>query len=229
MSEKKWAKKKFNEWYFFSTIREGSASRIRGAWLRAPLKPLQNSRLCMALRGLRGPLNLAERHKPLEQPMIIIPVCWLDRNFFGEFFFLSQNEKEENMRILHRNSTQREIYYNQTEIRLFLLFSDLLGTKRTSVCFQINRKMVYTIWFRFDLIWFLNNFSVCTNFVQLSANSSALLCFRLYRKTNIRTINMEILGVLIFKIFIFWKSSIELILSLSSLISRKINILIPEK
>ena len=44
--------------------------------------------------------------------------------------------------------TQRnlfEILLNQPEIRLYLLFSDRLGSKRTSVWFQINRKMVDTI------------------------------------------------------------------------------------
>ena len=35
------------------------------------------------------------------------------------------------------------------------------GTKRTSVWFQINRKMVNTIWFGFDLIRFWKYFFVC--------------------------------------------------------------------
>ena len=49
--------------------------------------------------------------------------------------------------------TQRnlfEILLNQTEIWLYLPFSDWFGTKRTSVWFQINRIMVNTIRFRFD-------------------------------------------------------------------------------
>ena len=62
--------------------------------------------------------------------------------------------------------TQRnlfEIILNQAEIRLYLPFySDLLGTKRTSVWFRINRKMVYTILFLFDSISFRKYFSVCT-------------------------------------------------------------------
>ena len=49
----------------------------------------------------------------------------------------------------------------QTEIRLYLPFFDWFVTKRTSVLFQINRKMVNTIWFRFDLIRFGKDFSVC--------------------------------------------------------------------
>ena len=55
-----------------------------------------------------------------------------------------------------------EILLNQREIKLQLPFSDWFGTKRTSVWFQINRKMVNTIWFQFDLIRFRKDFSVCT-------------------------------------------------------------------
>ena len=54
--------------------------------------------------------------------------------------------------------TQRslfEILLNQTEIRLYLPCTNWFGTKRTSVWFQINKIMVNTIWFRFDLIRFL--------------------------------------------------------------------------
>ena len=50
--------------------------------------------------------------------------------------------------------TQRnlfEILFNQPEVKLYLPFSDWFGTKLTSVWFRINRKLVNTIWFRFDL------------------------------------------------------------------------------
>ena len=40
-------------------------------------------------------------------------------------------------------------------------FSDWFRTKRTFVWFQINRKMVNTIWFRVALIRFQKDFSVC--------------------------------------------------------------------
>ena len=53
-----------------------------------------------------------------------------------------------------------EILLNQTEIRLYLTFSDWYGTKQTSIWFQINRKMVNNIWFWFDLIRFRKRFSV---------------------------------------------------------------------
>ena len=61
--------------------------------------------------------------------------------------------------------TQRnifEILLNQTEMRLSLPFSDWFGSKRKSIWFKINRKIVKTIWFRFDLIRFRKYFSVCT-------------------------------------------------------------------
>ena len=52
-------------------------------------------------------------------------------------------------------SAHRQILLNQTEIRLYLPLSDWLGTKRTSVWFQINRKMVNTSWFNKVLKRFL--------------------------------------------------------------------------
>ena len=54
-----------------------------------------------------------------------------------------------------------KILSNQTEIRLYLPFSYWFRTKQTSVWFQINRKMVNTIWFLFGLMRFRNDFSVC--------------------------------------------------------------------
>ena len=54
-----------------------------------------------------------------------------------------------------------EILLNQTEIRLYLTFFDGFGTKWTSVLFQIERKIVNTIGFQFELIGFRKDFSVC--------------------------------------------------------------------
>ena len=50
-----------------------------------------------------------------------------------------------------------KILSNQTEIRLYLPFSAWIGqqTDNVRLLFQINRKMVDTILFRFDLIRFL--------------------------------------------------------------------------
>ena len=62
---------------------------------------------------------------------------------------------------LFRGCTHTEkSFQNHIEIRLYLPLNDCFGTKRTSVWIQINRKMLYTIWFRFDLIRFWKYFSV---------------------------------------------------------------------
>ena len=48
--------------------------------------------------------------------------------------------------------TQINLYriFYQTEIKMYLPFSDWFGTKQTSSWFQINGKIINTIWFRFD-------------------------------------------------------------------------------
>ena len=56
-----------------------------------------------------------------------------------------------------------EILLNQPENRLNLSSSDWFISNRTFVWIQINGKMVYTIWFRFDLISIWKDFSVCTS------------------------------------------------------------------
>ena len=48
-----------------------------------------------------------------------------------------------------------EILLNQTKSRLYSPCTDWFRTKRTFFWFQINRKMVNTVWFQFDLIRFL--------------------------------------------------------------------------
>ena len=50
------------------------------------------------------------------------------------------------------------IWLNTTEIRLYFPFFDWFGTNRTSICFQINRCMVTTIWYGFDLPRFGKHF-----------------------------------------------------------------------
>ena len=79
--------------------------------------------------------------------------------------------------------TQRnlfEILLNQTEIRLYLPFSDWFGTKLTSVWFQINRNMVNTIWYRFDLIRFGKDISVYRFFKLVASSTSASQLNRSY-------------------------------------------------
>ena len=67
--------------------------------------------------------------------------------------------------IFFRVYTQRnlfEILLKETEIRLYLPFSDWFGTERMLVWFHINLKVVNKIWFRFDLIRPRKYFSVCS-------------------------------------------------------------------
>ena len=59
-----------------------------------------------------------------------------------------------------------EILLNQTEIRLYLPFSEWFGTKQMSVWCQINRKMINTIWFRFDLIRFRKDYFMCCRILR---------------------------------------------------------------
>ena len=64
-----------------------------------------------------------------------------------------------------RICTQRIFYFGilpiQPETRLHLPHSDRFGSKRKSVWIQINRDMVNTIRFRFELTKFQKVFSVC--------------------------------------------------------------------
>ena len=55
--------------------------------------------------------------------------------------------------IFHKPHTEISKPY-KIKIKLYLPFSDWFGTKRTYVWFQINLKVVNTIWFKFDLIRF---------------------------------------------------------------------------
>ena len=71
--------------------------------------------------------------------------------------------REQDRNAIYTQRNLFELLFNQTVIRLYLPLSDWFRTKRTSVWFQINRNMVYKIWFRCDLISFRKDFSVCTN------------------------------------------------------------------
>ena len=55
---------------------------------------------------------------------------------------------------MHTQRNLFEISLNQAEIKLYLPFLNSFEAKRTSIWFQINRKIVNTIWFRLDLIRF---------------------------------------------------------------------------
>ena len=83
--------------------------------------------------------------------------------------------------LLHTEKSCR-ILLNQTEIRLYLSFSDYLRTKRTFVWFQINRKMVNTIW-----CWLNEPESWVDLFVR--AHSTTILIFFVKKTTKTILIN----------------------------------------
>ena len=72
---------------------------------------------------------------------------------------------ESKFEIPHDQRNLFEVLINQTKIRFYLAFSNWFGTKRTSVRFQINRKLVNTIWFRFDVIEFWKD-SLCVPYLE---------------------------------------------------------------
>ena len=91
----------------------------------------------------------------------IIPIGtilpWCTRGLTGSFIGLPWCWQA----IASWRTVHTEILLNQTEIRLYLLSSDWFGTKLRSVRFQINLKMINTIWFQFELIRFWKDLSVC--------------------------------------------------------------------
>ena len=98
----------------------------------APLKHPVHHRI-IVLRGLRG-------------AVVISPLCQetlVSRTAAVSFF---------NLDVICTQRNIFEILLNQAAIRLYVPFPDWLGSKRTSVWFQINRKMENTIWFRIDSI-----------------------------------------------------------------------------
>ena len=57
---------------------------------------------------------------------------------------LSQSKPATSFKDIKCRNTHSEILLNQTEIKLYLPFSDCFGAKHTSVWFKINRKMAHT-------------------------------------------------------------------------------------
>ena len=76
--------------------------------------------------------------------------------------------------VIYTQRNLSEISLDQTEIRLYLPFSDWFWTKRTSVWCQINRKMANTIWYRLDLIRFRKYF-LCVKSISLIDQQSSRL------------------------------------------------------
>ena len=90
--------------------------------------------------------------------------CKALRRLFIPNWFTTKRRQDAKWTSKNLVCAQRNLFeslLNQTEIRLYLPFSDWFGIKQTSVWFQINPKMENTIWFRFDWIRFRKDFSVC--------------------------------------------------------------------
>ena len=69
--------------------------------------------------------------------------------------------------------TQRKFVKSNQNWIVFTMHSWILYQTDVRLLFQINRKIVYLIWFRFDLIRFRNDFSVRTwNLSQLNTGKS---------------------------------------------------------
>ena len=84
--------------------------------------------------------------------------------------------------------TQRKLFqilFSQTEIRLYLPFSNWVGSKRTSIWFQFNRKIVNTIRFRVDLIKLRKNFTVCTTRISTVLTTHNLSFHRNFDNDNL--------------------------------------------
>ena len=105
------------KWLF--SIRDSSASRYRGP----PLAPRYH--ITVIYEGFQGIPSIAPHQAVRCEPLIQGSSLGLQSAYTQINLF--------------------KILLNQTEIRLYLTFSDWFGTKRTSVWFQINRNMVNSI------------------------------------------------------------------------------------
>ena len=107
--------------------------------------------------------------------MVNLPICLLLSNANLAYDARSCNR---GMIVLSNPSLFiTDTLFNQIEIKLYLPFSNWFGTKWTSVWFQINRKIVNTIWFRFDLIRFQKYFSVCKSNNYRWINVKPHICY----------------------------------------------------
>ena len=68
--------------------------------------------------------------------------------------------------------------------QIVFTISNWFGSKRMSVCIQINWKTVNTIWFQVDLIRLRKNVSVCTWKVCLEQEIKAIAVIRLITYSN---------------------------------------------
>ena len=113
---------------------------VVGAPLRAPLKPPRVLLFPCCSRSFRGALNWALRGGSVSRKVLLLIAV--------------ENPQWRTQRKLF------EILLIHTEIRLYLLFSNWFGSKRTSVSSQIKYK--YNL-IPFELTRFRKVFSVCTH------------------------------------------------------------------
>ena len=103
---------------------------------------LSDVREAYGSRHSKGSIENEESPPPKRLGEIFLKLARQQWRCSGEF--LNRGEK------LEMTYTQRylfELLLNQTDIRLYSSFSNWFGTRRTSVWFKINRKMLNTIWF----------------------------------------------------------------------------------
>ena len=93
--------------------------------------------------------------------LLIIAGCWPESG--GLQLQPSEDWKQPKV---HQRILAEICAFNQTDIRLYLPFSRLILVQQTESLFQINQKMVITIWLRFDLMQFRKVFSMSADYLQ---------------------------------------------------------------
>ena len=114
-----------------------------------------------------------------------------------------------------------QILVNQTEIRLYLPCIDWFGTANGLVrlLFQINRCMVNTVWFRFDLIRFRKYLSVRGIHIHIyiyyikypkTINCAQKISHELHSPEGFLSITLNIISQnLIYRVFFFYVSTFK--------------------
>ena len=136
---------------------------MMGAQLKAPLKPLKTIVLWYTEGFMGGSLIAPPSRQylgqlyvwsvfsfqrstwPWHHPSCVFNAIWEIDYAQRNIFEIACNQPEINLKM----------GYTIFKIRLYIPFSGWFGTKRMSIWFQVNLKMVRTIWFRVDLIRFL--------------------------------------------------------------------------
>ena len=98
-------------------------------------------------------------------------ICFWSPPPFGPYLFRNFQKNHQIVPFFQDFLFERVVYTSG----LYLPPPDWLGTKRTPIWVQINRKMVNTISFRSDLLRLRNYFRVCAVFVLVNLFSCVLL------------------------------------------------------